>query len=223
MPIQVTCPSCHKRFNVSEKFAGQKGPCPSCKGIIQIPNKAEEVVVHAPEEFGPKGTTGTAVLKPIRRTETKFSTTGALLIGAAALTVVVIAWLFRSPEGQVAMPMLGIGAFLLGPPLALAGYTFLRNDELEPHRGMSLYVRSLICGAVYASLWGLYAIGVHVLYEGDKPELFHLLFAAPVFVAIGAGTSAASYDLDFTSGVIHCGFYVLITVLLRLIMNLPAY
>ena len=68
MPIKVICPGCTKRFTVSEKFAGQKGPCPHCKAEIKIPEVAEEeVVIHAPENFGPKDAGGRAVLKPIER------------------------------------------------------------------------------------------------------------------------------------------------------------
>ena len=37
MSIFVVCPGCHSRFNVSEKFAGQSGVCPKCKGPIERP------------------------------------------------------------------------------------------------------------------------------------------------------------------------------------------
>ncbi|MBM3999975.1 MAG: hypothetical protein FJ297_10635 [Planctomycetes bacterium] len=223
MPIPVTCPTCHKRFQVSDKFAGQKGPCPSCKGIIQVPAKSEEVVVHAPEEFGPKSTSGTAVLKPIGRSEARFSVPAAAGIGAGVLTVFLVAWLLRSEEGKVALPILAAGAVLLGPPLALGGYTFLRSDELEPHRGRALYVRSLVCGLVHAALWGVYALGIHLVFEGEPLETYQLAFAAPVLVAAGAFASVLSLDLDPTSGAIHYGLYLLVTVVLRLVMNLPAY
>ncbi len=73
MAIQIICPGCHKRFKVSDKFAGKTGPCPQCKTSIKIPLKSEEVVVHAPEEFGPKGDSGEAVLKPIARQETRLT------------------------------------------------------------------------------------------------------------------------------------------------------
>ena len=35
MAIDVTCPSCHTRFQVSDKFAGKSGPCPKCKNTIR--------------------------------------------------------------------------------------------------------------------------------------------------------------------------------------------
>ena len=73
MAIDVTCPACHTRFQVSEKFAGKSGPCPKCKKTIKVPEKKDEVVIHAPEVSGPKDSTGVAVLKPIGRTETRLS------------------------------------------------------------------------------------------------------------------------------------------------------
>src|SRR5690242_13692422 len=49
--IAVVCPSCHARFQVSEKFAGKEGPCPKCKQKITVPALGEEVKIHGPEEY----------------------------------------------------------------------------------------------------------------------------------------------------------------------------
>jgi phage FluMu protein Com len=62
MAISIVCTGCKKRFSVSEKFAGLKGPCPNCKTVIQIPAKGDEVVIHAPEAAGPKDSKGAAVI-----------------------------------------------------------------------------------------------------------------------------------------------------------------
>ena len=48
---------------------------------IQIPDKAEEVVVHAPENFGPADSQGRSVLKPIFRQERSVSTVQIFGIG----------------------------------------------------------------------------------------------------------------------------------------------
>ena len=58
MAIDVLCPGCQKKFRVSDQFAGKKGPCPQCKTIITIPAKGPEVIIHAPETEGPKGSDG---------------------------------------------------------------------------------------------------------------------------------------------------------------------
>src|SRR5690606_37510345 len=141
------------------------------KAVIQIPKTSAEVVVHAPEGFGPKDSKGRAVLKPIFRQETTFNPGIGVAIGGAALVVLLIAVYLRSFGGDVPMWFLGLGAAVLGPPLAMGGYTFLRDDELEPHRGNSLLLRSLICGLVYALLWGVYAFVLFYVNEGEPFEI----------------------------------------------------
>ncbi len=226
MTINVTCPGCFKRYQVSDRFAGQKGPCPNCKTIIHIPKKEEEVVIHAPEEFGPKDAKGRAVLKPIFRTETRFSwwTTG--IVVGVALVVLITALMLRSPEKRVSMWILGAGAFLLGPPLAWAGYVVLRNIELEAYRGWSLWLRSTLSGVVYAGLWGLYAILLYYVLDlspGERPELFHLTWIIPLLWGIGALVAMGCFEFDFVTGLFHCGLYLAVTVVLRMVMNLPPW
>ncbi|GIW92804.1 MAG: hypothetical protein KatS3mg110_0845 [Pirellulaceae bacterium] len=224
MPIHVTCPGCFKRFQVSDRFAGQKGPCPNCKTIIHIPKKEEEVVIHAPEEFGPKDSSGRAVLKPIFRAETRFSWRMAVAIGGAALVVLVVALLLRSPERRVPMWILGTGAFLLGPPLAWAGYIVLRNADLEPYRGWSLWLRSALSGIAYAGLWALYAVFLYYVLDlapNERPELFHLAWMIPLLWGLGALVAVGCFEFDFVTAVFHCGLYLATTVVLRMVMNLP--
>jgi hypothetical protein len=226
MPISVTCPSCHARFKVSEKFAGQTGPCPKCKKPIRVPTPSEEVLIHAPEEFGPTDTSGRAVLKPLEREETDASPVMIAAMVAAVLVTLLVSFIVGrmyadSLDGMPAW-LLGAGAVLLGPPLAAAGYAMLRDPELAPHRGASLWIRSLVCGLIYAALWGAFAFVKWNLFEGEL-EIFHLTFIAPVMVVAGAVAGLACLELDFTSGGLHFGIYLVITGLLRLLMGLSVY
>jgi len=223
MAIPVICPGCKKSFNVSDKFAGKQGPCPQCKTIIKVPEKGEEVVLHAPEGFGPKDTKGRAVLKPIARKETKVSPLLTAIILVTSIVVLAVAWMFRSPTGDVPVLLLVVGALALAPPLAWAGYTFLRDDELEPFRGKELGLRVAICSAVYAGLWGLVALITGYVLGGDQLEVIHMVFVAPVMVGIGAFAAFASLDFEFGVAAIHCSLYLLVTVVLRLILGLSAF
>jgi hypothetical protein len=224
MPIVVTCPGCHKRFQVSDKFAGKTGPCPKCKTQIRIPTKEEEVVVHAPEEFGPKTTEGRAVLKPIERTEVKLSPVIIVAICAGVLATLLVAFVLGLAFRETGVPqfLLGLGAVALAPPVVFAGYTFLRNDELEPYRGVSLGIRVAICSVVYALLWGIYAV-VATVVLGGTVEMWHLFFVAPVLIGIGALGALACLDLDYGTACIHYGFYLIVTVVLRLVMGLTPF
>ena len=220
MPISVMCPGCKARFSVSEKFAGKKGPCPKCKAQITIPEiAAEEVQIHVPEQFasGGKDSKGRAVSKPIMREETKVKPLGVALLVTAIVVVLAGALAVRLVSFK--LPFIVAGLLLISPPLAAAGYTFLREDELEPYRGRSLILRVTICGLAYAALWGLFTLlPMYGLLTG---EVWQWIFIAPVFGAIGAAVSYACLDLDFGSAAMHYAFYVLVTVLLRAVVGLP--
>lgn len=215
MAIRVTCPGCHKRFNVSDQFAGKSGPCPQCKTVIRVPTKDEEVKLHGPEELG-AGVRGSTAAKPILRTETKVPPVAVALIVAAALVVLIVTAVlgrakFFEEQGWLKS---AIGLLLVSPPLVVAGYSFLRNDEdLSPYRGMALYLRAGICSAAYIVLWGIYsyAVGQHYL----SGELWTWVYVAPPFFVVGGLAALASLDLDFGSGFFHYCFYLGVTILLR--------
>lgn len=223
MAIQVICQGCHARFQVSDKFAGKKGPCPKCKAEITIPAKGDEVVIHAPEEYssGGQDASGQMALKPVARQHTKIS---PIFIGTVVAVCIVVfiaaALLGNSFQGVVPFFILAIGAVGLAPPLTYAGYSFLRDDELEAYRGRSLAIRIVICSLVYALLWFLFKAALDLFLLDGPPELWHLLFFIPPVLLIGMVAAFACFDLDFTSGFIHYGLYLLVTVLLRLIMGM---
>ena len=100
MAILVVCQSCHSRFQVSDQFAGRAGSCPKCKAGIKIPDKAQEVKVHAPDNYGPKDSKGRATLKPLMRKKVKLSPVVAGGIAGAALFVLVFAFFMRADAFQ---------------------------------------------------------------------------------------------------------------------------
>jgi len=219
VPLTVVCPGCKKRFTVSEKFAGQKGPCPKCKIEITIPALEDQVVIHAPESATRKDSKGRSVSKPILREETRFSPKVAMGIGAAVLVVLVLAVILRQFESIPAIiPILG--AILFAPPLTLGGYTFLRSDELEPYTGKDLLIRVLACAGSYAFLWGAYWF---VSSQLGPFNITQLVFILPPLVFSGAFAAYASLDLDYMIGVVHYGFYLLVTGGLALFIGIEMF
>jgi hypothetical protein len=215
MSIIVVCEGCRKSFKVSDKFAGKSGPCPKCKRVIQVPAAGQEVTVHAPQQYasGGRSTTGKLVLEPVAFRSAKIEPVRAALLVAAVLIVLVGVWL-GGERGTFQNPIaITIGLLLISPPLALGGYTFLRNDELEPFRGMELYVRSSICALAYVLLWGVFAFLAY--YDVITGDLWIWLFVGVPLMAAGGGIALAVLDLDFTNGVLHYAFYLLVTVLLH--------
>lgn len=228
MPIQVTCPGCHTRFQVSEQHAGKTGACPKCKGPIQIPTTKDEVIIHAPElEAGAKDAKGRSVLKPIRRKEARFSTNIFVVVAGLTLLSVAVAWLIGRSElsGSALNWSLGIGALLLGPPLAYAGYTFLRDDELGVYQGMDVVIRSIACGLVYALLWGVYMYLGWQIFGNDAfktgLEMVPIGLLLLPLLGIGTFTAYVSFDLEVFSAFFHYCLYLLLTILLRFVMALP--
>jgi hypothetical protein len=227
MAIDVTCAACKTRFQVSEKFAGKSGPCPKCKATIKIPDKSQEVVIHAPEVTGPKTATGQPVFKPIARTEVKLQTPQIVAIVGSIVLVLVLALLMRMqfPGGKVPQLVTILGSILLGPALAFAGYTFLRDDELEPYRGTEVMLRALACGLAFAAIWGAYLLVFAYWYDWKplptgEPNWQIMCAVVPVMIGLGALASQASFEFELGTGALHYAMYLITTVILRLIMGM---
>jgi hypothetical protein len=225
MPINVICPGCHARFSVADKFAGQQGPCPKCKAPITIPKLEEQVVIHAPEhsEAGAVDSKGRYVLKTYKKTDTKFQPLVFTGVIGVVLVTLLVALVLRG-MGPPEMWMCAVGAILLRPPLAWAGYSFLRDDELEAYQGASVVIRSVACGLVYALLWGVYMFvgsqlwGAESFTKGLETWQLAALFI-PV-LAVGTGAAYVAFDLEPGSGFFHAAMYFAVTILLRLVAGL---
>jgi len=225
MPIQVTCPSCFKRFQVSDKFAGKSGPCPNCKKTIKVPEKSEEVVIHAPRDDSPKDRTGRSVLKPLKRKETDITRRGMLITAGAILAVIVAAIVIRMMGDDQGAPLWSriAGAVLLAPPLVWAGYTFVRDSELAPYEGAELRNRVLILSAIFAALWLIYAfLPSYLLDLASAAEMSFIWFGIVfcLMLAIGAFASVATFELEFASGLAHAGLYLIASLLLGLLAGI---
>jgi len=228
MPIQVICPGCHTRFTVGDQHGGKTGACPKCKGSIQIPEAGDEVIIHAPElEAGAKDSKGRSVLKPIKRKEASFSGVVTAAVVCVGILSLAIAWLLgHSDLGDSQVYALGGGAILLGPLLAFAGYTFLRDDELGIYQGSDVLVRSFACGLVYALLWGVYMyIGSQVFgdeaYHKTGLNAVQLIGLGAFVLGVGTFSAFVCFDLEIGSAFFHCALYFLYAVGLRFVMGLP--
>ena len=217
--IRVTCAKCHTRFDVSEKFAGKKGPCPKCKETIQIPT-VDEVVVHAPEHSGPTDSKGEAVLKPISRSETILSGVQITLIVASILLFLVASFVLGNvytDKENFPIWLLAIGAIAIAFPIAYVAYTFLRNQDGAPFYGQDLWGRLGICGGVYALLWLVMPLmGYAFPGNGGMGAVFGLV----AIIAAGGAICMLALEFDYLFGVLHYGMYLGICLLARLIVGL---
>jgi hypothetical protein len=75
----------------------------------------------------------------------------------------------------------------------------------------SWLVRAVICGVVYALLWGVKGF----LPPDMTTDMWQWVFLAPPFLVAGALAALATLDLDWGTGVAHYSLYVMFTALLR--------
>ena len=169
MSITVTCPGCHKKFIVSEKFAGKSGPCKYCKTIIHIPKEApaqEKVVIHGGQTFssGGKNAQGKLVLKPLERSEKKFDRVRAIIIAAGILGTIIAAIILGMVfDLNTNWLIASVGLCVVAPAIVGGIYPLVKKDEmLESIHGFDFYWRTGVISLVYVGMWGALSYLMHV-------------------------------------------------------------
>jgi len=178
------------------------------------------VKIHDAEhsEASARGVSGELVLQPISRTEVMLSPPVIAAIVGSVTAVLFAAYAIGHWVPEAARDYLaGIGLIVISPVLVVAGYTFLRDDELEPYRGVSLAIRAGICAAVYAASW----VVLYLVPGSWKDELWSWVFLAPPFLVAGGFAAFASLDLSVGSAFTHYCLYVGAMALLAYTIGLP--
>lgn len=210
MAIIVTCPGCRKSFSVSEKFAGQTGPCPKCKTKIRIPKAENAVKVHGGEAFSANA--GQMVLKPIKRREWKVDPVMWVVVIIGTLATYAITFLLGTVLNKSTI-FTAISLVVITPPLVYLPYIFLRNaEEIEGLSIRELVLRTALCTAAYVLLWGgfiFFSKNVVPAFGGDL--LVWLVMSVP-FLIVGALFGSVCYNLEWGDGVVHMVFYIIITL-----------
>ena len=221
MPIHVICTGCHKRFNAPDRFAGKRGPCPHCKTIILVPLLEDQLVIHEPEDTQAKGGDGRSVLQPLRWEPEGFSRLQIALATAGILFVILIAILLRwTNEDPATFPrgLLAAGLVLLALPISIGGYLFLREEEMGTFSRRAMLIRTGICAIAYCLVWLIYAFLPGFMDMADSPVI-HAAVGTICLLLAGIAPWAA-LEFDYTNGLLHCGFHVVVTVTLCFIMGI---
>mgnify|MGYP003339806048 CR=1 FL=1 len=211
MAIQVLCGNCKATFSVSDRFAGQTGPCPKCKSPIKIPEApVQAVVVHEPEAPSTTAAGGRAPTAPLKRLDRPVTPLAWTMLAVGTVLAVTAALVarFQFPGGPPE-PLLLAGAGLLAIPCAWIGYAAIRDRELAPHSGRSLFLRTLICAAVYAALWWART------FLPGQIELYEWLYYGPMFVAVGAFAAFTCFDFEPGAAIAHFSLFLLASAALR--------
>lgn len=232
------CPKCKAPIKIPAAPAAASAVAPAgAKSSAGKPPDAPppEVKIHAPEEAqqAGKSKTGRPTLKPTAHHDARLTWKLVLAVVGAVVVLFVAAWLggkfVRSPAPLLSVQLddaelvsarrmqllvvyllRTVGLLLIGWPIAMAGYAVLYDDELEPYRGRSLLVRTLICLVVYIGVWGGYALIPNDL----KSQGYLWLFFAPALILPAAVAAYFCFDLDYVGSAIHACFFLLVTLLL---------
>lgn len=224
MPINVTCPSCFTRFTVNDKFAGKSGPCPKCKSTIKIPEKSEEVVIHAPKDDIPKDSKGKSIIAPIRREEVKLGLPVILAASLGTVAALGVALGLRLSQTPPAAALVVLGALFLAVPLVVAGYWFLQTDDLQGYKGKELWVRAGICGLVFALTWAVYVfvpviIGSHATVAETTP--IEMLVLVAVMIGLGTVAAVLALEMEVAQGVMLFMLYFIVSFFLAWLAGAP--
>ncbi|MDR0870001.1 MAG: hypothetical protein LBN39_04330 [Planctomycetaceae bacterium] len=218
MAIHVVCPGCLKRFQVSDRFAGMKGPCPNCKTVIDIPKAA--VKVHGGEEFdrGGKTATGKLILKPLERLNMDFNPFYAAVSAAGVIVVYIIAFVIGSLSLSAAVrdTIGSIGLFFAAFPLSVFGYQVLRDrEQLFILTGFDLYKLTGICAAAYAVLWLVFEWCAWYM----SADVYFIWVYFGAFACIAMCVTHAVLDINVGSALLHYFVFAVPVILLRGTMN----
>lgn len=195
MAIRVICSGCMTSFEVGDQFAGQKGPCPKCGHIIEIPKV--QVVVHAPDEVVQDGKT-TRVGKetrPIEQNRFEFSTKSLLLSLLGILLVFGAAFGVGLVKSAVLSGIVGaVAVFGIAFPIARFGYMLIRDaDDLEKLEGGELAQKSLFAALVFGGSWIVFELFVAFL---GSQGLTAALLLIPVAI-VGSFGALIFFDCNF--------------------------
>ena len=221
MAIDVICTGCHKRFQVSDEFAGRKGPCPGCKTVIEIPKLEDIVVVHERE------TTKTGAptkLNSIRRHGTTVSKLEIIISLAAVTLGLTTAFIGRfTISGASSSPGIliwGIAGSMLGIGTSLLGYIVLRNSELEIVNDRKTILKASGIGILYAVLWRLQIIITDsALTMEDGIILPGVIVLALALTAIASFLPMVLLEFEFAQGLVHTSLFIAALVAYSLILG----
>lgn len=218
MAIQVICPGCMRRFEVADRFAGKKGPCPRCGHIIEIPK--EQVVVHAPDEMIIEGrkVKNPDFVRPIERSQYAFTRGQIIANFVGALVLLLGAYLFHFLGVGVTKWVAGtLGIFVAAFALARSGYILVRNpDDLEMFLGNRLNKKAVIVALGYTAAWLIFEI----LFFIFDPGFYFFVILLPITI-LASFIPLVVFDTDYGDSFMLFVIFVLCVVLLRGIMFAP--
>lgn len=156
--------------------------------------------------------------KPIAREDMEFNTTYAVFIGVGVLVVFAAAYFIGQSLQPPTLPWVVWGMTVaIALPMSWGAYWVLSDPEMDRHEGRDLWMRALICTAVYGAIWIVWLL---VPTEYRETLLNVALLAAPSII-IGIIAAFATLDLEWENAFLHFLLFAGVSLLLRATAGLP--
>lgn len=221
MAIDVICPGCHKRFQVSDDFAGKKGPCPACKTTIEIPKLEDVVVIHERE------TTASGAPAKLESIQRKQSTVGKselfLAIGA------LLAGLIITLVGRIQLPEVDpnplfitkiLAGGLLGISSSLLGHIVLRGQDDGSIYDRKALLKGTVIGLVYALIWRIQVlISDGFLVQDGNVILPAVIILSIAFMVVTTFIPMFVFDFEYQQGLTHVALFICSLAVYSLILG----
>ena len=224
MSLHVICPGCLKRFQVSLRFAGMKGPCPNCGTVIDIPK--ESVKIHstddipgADDEKSGKTKSGKTLHRPIPRLDMEFDPVAAGRYSLGVLSVLLLAFLLGCiPIYDTLRSLIGIlGLCLIAFPLALFGYHTLQDRELMFNFvSEELYRRTGLVAAGYVILW----LTLECFLGATRADMYVSWFYFAVIAGLATLLAIPLLAIKLQNAFLHYCLFSFSVILCRFLLGL---
>jgi len=218
MSLHVICPGCLKRFQVSVRFAGMKGPCPNCGVVISIPK--ESIKIHGADDGGSeKGKKSGSSLRAIPRFDLEFEPVLAGRYALGVLGVLLLAFLLGCIPMYDALRSLAgmLGLCLIAFPLVLFGYQTLRDrEQMFAFTGEELYRRAGLAAAGYVILW----IILEYFLAATRADVFVSWFYFAAFAGLATLLALPTLTMKMQDAFLHYCIFGFSVILFRFLIGL---
>jgi hypothetical protein len=216
MPLHVICPGCLKRFQVGERFAGMKGPCPSCGVVISIPKGS--IKIHGADDVSPeKEKKRRTPTRPISRLNMEFDPVQVRRYTLIVLGVLFLALLLGYiPMYSIVRSLIGFaGLCFVAFPLALFGYHTVRDrEQMFAFTGEELYRRTGIVAAGYVLLW----LGFEYCLAATQADSVVSWFYFAAFAILAALLAHPLLKMNMWDSLLHYCVFGFTVIVLRFLI-----
>ncbi len=220
MAIRVICPGCMTSFEVDDRFAGKKGPCPKCGHIIEIPK--EKLVIHAPDEVVTEGKTKKMLGQDARPIlQRRFAYTGKQVFWSVLGTLGVISLLFLigSAHNKALSSIVGaVAVFAIAFPICDFGYMLIRDEnDLEMFLGNERHRRAFFTSLIFGLSWLIFE--GFVAFLGNQGAVTCLYMV--VIGAVGAIGAMLFFDCNYGKAFLVYLMFMFAAVIARGLLFMP--